>query len=382
MDKRNPVCAVFCDMTQAFDYVDHKILLRKLEAYGIRGTVLNLLKSYLVDRMQYTEITKINIISKKEETYISSKRSPQYGVPQGSVLGPLLFILYINDLPLNVDQPMTLFADDSTITITCKNKDTYEQDINNSLTSLIIWLERNNLKINLDKTHVMYFKQRTNTTNDIIIQYKNQTVNEVDSTKFLGINIDKQLNWKVHIQNLSKRLSTTSYALYKLTSEVNTQTLLTAYHGLVASILRYGIIFWGNSTDKDIIFIAQKRCIRAMFSIKSTESCKPLFKKHHILTVPSLYIFEIALFVKTNSNLFPRLSDKSSRIRRDGSKLCLHTARTSHMMKSVFCMAPVIYNKIPHEIKDMNVHMFKKKLLHLLAEKCYYKVCDFINDKF
>lgn len=96
--------------------------------------------------------------------------------------------------------------------------------------------------------------------------------------------------------------------------------------------------------------------------------------------MPSLYIFETSIFVKTNPNLFPRIADVSVRNRRDKSKLCLHSAKTSHMQKSVFCMAPVIYNKLPSDIKTLNVNLFKKKLRNLLSEKCYYKITDFLTD--
>ena len=106
MDKNTPVCAIFCDMTQAFDYVQHDILVRKLEAYGIRGNVLELLQSYLHPRKQFTEIRKINLMA-KQEVYLSEERKIAFGVPQGSVLAPLLFTIYINDLPRSVEQPMT-----------------------------------------------------------------------------------------------------------------------------------------------------------------------------------------------------------------------------------------------------------------------------------
>lgn len=380
MDKRIPVSAIFCDMTQAFDYVNHSDLLRKLEAYGIRGNILNLIQSYLSNRRQYTEITKINIMKKREEVYSSNERSPLYGVPQGSVLGPLLFILYINDLPRATSQPMTLFADDSTVTITCKNKDIYEYDINQSLTSIISWLNENNLKINLDKTIVMHFSQRPQTGSVIKVLYNNTLLDEVDSTKFLGIMIDTKLNWKAHIEYLSKRLSSSAYALYKLAPELNPDALLTAYHGIVASVLRYGIIFWGNSTDKDIAFKAQKRCIRAMFNLKSTDSCMPFFKKYKILTLPSLYILETVAYVKTNPELFPRLADTVNRNRRDNSKLRLHSAKTTLMRKSIFCMAPIIYNNIPQAYRELNTNLLKKKMRNLLTDKCYYDINDFLTD--
>lgn len=382
VDNRTPVCSIYCDMTQAFDYVDHNILIHKLESYGIRGNVLSLVQSYLSNRQQKTEICRLNLRTKSEDISSSTERLVKYGVPQGSVLGPLLFIIYINDLPNAIKQPMTLFADDSTITINCNDINSYKNDINESLNSIITWLNINNLKINLNKTHVMHFNQRPITPSNIDVNYKGTVIAEVDTTRFLGLQIDQKLNWKAHILELNKKISSSAYALFRLSATVNIDALLTAYYGLVESVLRYGVIFWGNSTDRDVAFKSQKRCIRAMFGLQTTDSCMPYFIKHRILTLPSLYIMEMALFVRANPNLFPRLSDKIKRNRRDGTKLCLQQAKTALLRKSVVCMAPKIYNKIPKIYKSMNNNLFKNKFKNLLIEKCYYSVTDFLNDNF
>lgn len=145
MDKCKQTCALFMDLTKAFDYVDHEILLEKLYAYGVRGNMYDLIKSYLSNRSQITQISRICPIAKRVISHSSSCRTVRSGVPQGSVLGPLLFIIYVNDLPKATKHNTVLFADDSTILFTGSNKSDMETEINSTLKNVINWLTLNNL---------------------------------------------------------------------------------------------------------------------------------------------------------------------------------------------------------------------------------------------
>lgn len=184
--------------------MDPRILLNKLSKFGIRGNALKLIESYLTNRRELTCIKKINLNTKTEITYLSKPRNISYGVPQGSILGPLLFLCYINDLPRAISHPMTLFADDCTVVFAGNDFNTHESNINDNLNIIIQWLKVNNLRINLDKTHIMTFKQRI-ISPDLDIKYENNTITDIDNTKFLGIWLDQNLSWKVHISNLIKK---------------------------------------------------------------------------------------------------------------------------------------------------------------------------------
>jgi hypothetical protein len=381
IDNRQNVCAIFMDLTKAFDYVDHGLLLHKLYHCGIRGVAYNLFESYLSNRVQQTAIKSISKQDLIIKEYLSKCRDVEYGVPQGTILGPLLFLLYINDMPKTIEYPMTLFADDSTILIKCKNNLTYENDITATLINIIKWLDMNNLNINIDKTKIMHFRQYTQTPN-VNIRYGNEIIEQVTSTKFLGINLDHQTNWLKHTSDLCTRINKYVFALKRLTKISDTETAVTAYNGYVASILRYGIIFWGNCTNKLEVFKSQKKCIRAIRNLKRMDTCKPHFISLKILTVPSLYIFETAMFVRRNPHLFPTFSSlPTGRSRRHEHMLQSTTARTALKNKSFFCMAPQIYNKIPKKIKESNLTIFKKELFSLLVNKAYYTVVEFLYDK-
>lgn len=379
MDKRIPICAIYMDMTKAFDFVNHDILLLKLKHYGVRGNTLNLLRSYLKNRRQYTEVSALCKDKNILKTFKSQERNTSYGVPQGSIMGPLLFLIYINDMPSNVKTPMTLFADDSTAIIKCNDLTQYENDINSILHDIINWMTKNNLIANINKTKLMQFYQRTSKPK-LNIKYNSEQIEDVEVTKFLGLTIDNKLSWKQHADELCKKINKFAYALYKLSKIVSRKTVIIAYHGYVYSILSYGILFWGNCSERERIFKAQKRCIRAFNGLKCSDSCQPLFKSLNILTLPSIYIFEMAIFVKNNPDFFTKFSQQRDRNLRHGDRLCQQSFKTALLSKSFLNLAPNIYNKLPSDLKAYKLPLFKSKLKQLLVNKCYYKLTDFLND--
>ena len=187
------VIGIFLDFSKAFDTVNHAILFEKLDHMGIRGIAYDWLCDYLNNRSQYVSYDG----SKSEYRNISC------GVPQGSVLGPLLFLLYINDIA-NVSDVLfsLLFADDTNSLASGSDLGQLIETVNCELEKIVIWLAANKLSLNIKKTHFMLFRTKgKKITGDVSIKISNQEVTQVDHTKFLGVIIDNKLNWSYHIKS-------------------------------------------------------------------------------------------------------------------------------------------------------------------------------------
>ena len=205
-EKDQATIAVLLDLSKAFDTMDHNILLNKLEFYGIRGVALDWFRSYLHDRVQYMFLKDAN----------SDHLSITCGVPQGSVLGPLLFIIYTNDLPTCLlNSRCILFADDTTVYKSSSNIRQLITSMETDLASLHDWFCANKLSLNVTKTNFMIFPPKlTNDNLDIsVINLGNQPIQRVHCTKFLGIYMDDGLRWDEHINHISRKIVSGCYAL-------------------------------------------------------------------------------------------------------------------------------------------------------------------------
>ena len=257
LDTGKIVVGVYLDLRKAFDTVPHTILLDKLHRMGIRGNLLCLIKNYLEDRAQFVNYNDH-----------SSRTQPiNIGVPQGSILGPLFFICFMNDFSKSSQLLFSiLFADDTTVLLEGKEYEGLIMALNNELHKVSTWLDANKVSINSKKTHFMVFHRSRIKTSDINVVMQQNTIDRVNSTKFLGLIIDDKLKWHEHIQNVKHKIARSVGILYKIRHYLNKETLLNMYYTFVFPYLIYGVEIWGSAPLNHIDPLKKflKKCVRTI----------------------------------------------------------------------------------------------------------------------
>ncbi len=275
LENKRSTLAVLLDLSKAFDTIDHGILLQKLSHYGVRGIALDWFRSYLSNRTQFVEYCNIQ----------STSQTITCGVPQGSVLGPLLFIIYTNDLPNSlIHSKCILFADDTTLYNTGTDERQLRLQIENDLTTLNDWFCANKLSLNVQKTHFMVFGAKMNKFEINSICLGNEVIERVDHAKFLGIYIDDGLEWDQHIHYVAKKIASGSYAINATKRILSINNLKLIYFSLVHSHLLYRALIWGSANQYRLnrLEILQKKCMRNICNVAYNEHTNSLFKKLNI----------------------------------------------------------------------------------------------------
>lgn len=377
LDKGELAYGIFCDLSKAFDLVDHNTLLEKLKNTGIINTALAIFKSYLLNRKQIVEMYNGDIkVASKWETI-------KTGVPQGSILGPLLFLIYVNDLPENVKTgTITLFADDTSIIVRESNIDTLRHISNTTLKTLENWFRINQMVLNVEKTKYLHFqKQHTgNDCNKILCNYNNSIIEEAKIIKFLGLNIDERLSWSEHIKILEKKLSSVCYMLRALKLVLDIETLRMVYFAFFHSVMKYGLEFWGNASRSKNIFILQKKVIRIIAGVNKKTSCKPLFLTHQIKTMYIEYVIQALKLIKLNIECYPKNENIHQHNTRNSHKLRNIQHTSSLFEKSLYYSGLRMYNNLPKHIsQEMNIKKFNKFIHDMFDGQCFYSIQEVEN---
>ena len=237
---------------------------------------------------------RVQIIDgKSNQTSLSTWKKITDGFPQGSVLGPLSFLIYIDNLPktINDNNIPILFADDTSIIVKSHTPKDFQTNMVEAFDSANKWFKVNSLSINVKKTHYIPFKTKNKPTLDINIVCDNKSITPATDIKFLGIYLQDSTNWSCHIEYIIPKLSSACYVMRSIRPIMPINTLKIVYYSHFNTIITYGLPFWGNSPHITKIFEMQKQIIRIMMCYTNRVSCSSLFKRLRILPLTSQYIF-------------------------------------------------------------------------------------------
>ena len=370
--KENP-CCIFLDFAKAFDTVNHDILLEKLNHCGIRGQPLKWFESYIKERQQCVTI----------DNFQSTLQTVKCGVPQGSVLGPLLFLVYINDIA-NSSKLVSfhLFADDTALFFSHKNTYTLQETLNNELLKITNWLLANKLSLNVNKSNLIMFRSKNSATKEPIkLTLNDGIITEQTHAKYLGILIDNKLTWEHQIKHIDKKLTIGNALLAKLRHYVPHKLLTNLYNAFIQPHIDYGAITWGNSAGVHIqkLVSSQNKTMRILNFKGKNDPVLPLYMSKNILPVKDniMYIkgkFMWKLIHKTQPQSIIEMFEKSGATRNERDltsyKLRLPYQRLEIGLNFIIYSGSKLWNqRIPNEITKINTPKhFNSKLKKFLID--------------
>ena len=347
--------ALLCDLSRAFDCMQRRILLAKLDHYGIRGVPLRLIQSYMEGRQQFVSMDGV----------VSEIGEVDHGVAQGSLVGPLFFTIFMNDLPSNVPGHTVLYADDTTLVATGRSHPELAANLEAAAKTADEWFKANQLSLNKEKTV------------QILFTCDRRRGEESTSAKLLGIQLDTRLTWRPHIDMLEKELAKAVYAVGRIKDIVGRDAAITAYHALFHAKMSYGIELWGESAHVEKILILQKRAVRTILSVPARCHCRPLFVQLSILTAPATYILNQLIRAKQE---LPKLQTRGqvtgiSTRARNNVEVPRHrtsTTRAQHRFLQIF-------NMLPDAVRQLPPPNFKREVKRILLQTPIYSTAEWMN---
>ena len=361
-NKKLTQLSVLVDFKKAFDTISHEILIKKLYCYGIRSYPLNLIKSYLNKREQYVCIGQTE----------SQTKEICAGIPQGACLGPLLFLIYINDLPnVSSEFQSLIFADDTTLSMTNSNYFSLVQKMNLELLKLKVWTTANKLTINVTKTNAIVFsKLNISPVINLPLKIENEIINLVPICKFLGVFIDNRLGFDSHIKYITGKIGRNTGILYRIKNNLPLQARLNFYYSFVYPYLTYNVITWGGtfSSHLENLITQQKRIVRIISDAPFLAHTSPLFANLRILKFIDIYKFNVALYMYENHEKYKRTHNLNTRFR----NLSLPSSnRLTVSQHAISFQGPNIWNKLPKELKEIKSKNYFKSQLKMFFLNSY-----------
>jgi hypothetical protein len=366
----------FFDVAKCFDSISHELLLFKLEKYGVKSKELNLFKSYLSERLQSTFCHNV----------LSPFTTVRSGIPQGSILGPLLFVLFMSDLPMDIFE-IFKYADDTMIDCYADTVHNINRMLQTDIDKVSSWFRHNKLKLNIDKSSVMYVGSKQKFNNSDFSDIGNLNIDNTDilvdeTYRYLGLIVDSNLTWNEHIEMLSKKLSTRIAVLYRLGQILPYHCLGNIYYALMQSTIDYGLTIWGHTSNSNILRIQrfQNRAARictqcfdynvSSFCLINELGWLTVTERMEYLTGILMYKCMTGLAPNYLSDLFTEtiyVHDINTRNVADNN-LYIPRARTNAYKKSLSVYGAGLWNNIPNEIKlSPNIACFKYEY------KCFIK---------
>lgn len=370
MDKHEISVGVFLDLSKAFDCVNHEILLRKLEHYGIRGIALNWFRDYLSNRKQLVFYNNVS----------SELLDISCGVPQGSILGPLLFIIYINDI-VNCSKVLhfILFADDTNIFYSSSDLSGFIDTVNGELAQLAEWFRANKLSLNIKKTNYILFgnRIRVDSLSTTCITIDGVSVSRVSSTKFLGVIVDESLNWKQHVAHVSSKVSKSIGVINRVRYILSRELLLLLYQTMIYPHLLYCNVIWGNANQTTLypLVCLQKRAVRVITCSEYRAHTSPIFARLGLLKLPDINKQQVLLFVyRFKNSQLPFYSNliKPNKFHcpydmRNKNEFFLENYNLEVRRKCIANYGPDLWRSLSQDIKNSSsIALFKQNLTYSL----------------